>query len=317
MRALNVSEEDYTSEILSNINKDGDKIRSSSEIKSEILKLAKESYKNSYSGENIKIISNEPNSYKIGTYLGKYYYRHDTPDDNDKIVTSKVRQIIDYVDNDAEFTAEYNSDKDHSWKATTYTELSGNGIDDNRLLRKDILAYFEITDKSNMDYITKDYSNLVLSIDSQNNNSDSMQNNGFEKELEPCFKKGNKQDLSTYSSLIGLTITKAVSAEDDADNLAYDNLTEIVKFENTVGRRNVTAIPGNCNPKELHENEPIGEFAAALKEIDSSATELITFIPPTGIETEKVINTELLIVVVASLTIISIGIVVIKKKILK
>lgn len=317
MRALNVSEEDYTSEILSNINKDGDKIRSSSEIKSEILKLAKESYKNSYSGENIKIISNEPNSYKIGTYLGKYYYRHDTPDDNDKIVTSKVRQIIDYIDNDAEFSDEYNSDKDHSWKATTYTELSGNGIDDNRLLRKDILAYFEITDKSNMDYITKDYSNLVLSIDSQNNDSDSMQNNGFEKELEPCFKKGNKQDLSTYSSLIGLTITKAVSAEDDADNLAYDNLTEIVKFENTVGRRNVTAIPGNCNPKELHENEPIGEFAAALKEIDSSATELITFIPPTGIETEKVINTELLIVVVASLTIISIGIVVIKKKILK
>ena len=352
--ALNVSEEDYTSAILDEIDIDKDhskdgkditagntdyRIKTSEEIKAEILKLAKDSYdKNHISEEGQEaIISNSGDKNQIGSYLGLYYYRH-KKGTNDKIVTTKVRQIVDYVDNDAVFSTEYNSEQNHSWKSATPTELNGNGVDNNRILRKDILAEFDIVDKNGMKYSTKDYSNIILSIDSQNsttvtqetngeqNDSEdskdtkigTLNNNDFEKKLQPGIINGDVQELETYSSNMKLTVSKTVSAEDDANNLAYDNLTEIVKFENSVGRRIITAIPGNCNPKELNEeNEPIGEFGASLKEIDSSATELITFMPPTGIEIKNVMKTQILIAITAGITIIAVGIVVIKKKILK
>ena len=318
--ALNASEEDYTSNILNTIDYDNEgKKRSSSEIKAELLRLAEKSYTDSYTSNNGEaIISSNNNGYQIGKYLGKYYYRHNTPDNDDKIVTTRVRQVVDYVDNDAVFTQEYNSTNNNSWKGATITELSGNGLSEDRLLGKDILAYFEILDKRDESYVTEKKSNIALSIDSLNNTTDSLNNNDFEKELIPCIIRGNKQELANYSSMIGLTVTKTVAAEDDANNLAYDNLAEIVKFENSVGRRNITAVPGNCNPKELNqEGDPIGEFGASIKEIDSSATELVTFIPPTGIETEDVMQNQIIITILAGLTIIAVGIVVIKKKILK
>ena len=325
MYALNASEEDYTSSLLSEINIDetidqnGNKvnrIKTSSEIKADILKLARDAYKESHTRETEEIISDKPESYQIGKYLGKYYYRHNTPDNDDKIVTSRVRQLIDYVDNNAVFSQNNNKNANSSWKTATITELAGNGIKENRLLGRDILSEFEIRDKKEEEYITDDNCNIILSIDSLNNVTDNMQNNEFEKELKPCTV--DKDNFDIYGSKIGLTVTKTVSAEDDANNLTYDNLAEIVKFENTVGRRNVTAVPGNCNPKELNEEgEPIGEFNASVKEIDSSATELITFIPPTGIVLEENMNNEILLIIAVSLAIISIGIVVIKKKVLK
>ena len=113
-----------------------------------------------------------------------------------------------------------------------------------------------------------------------------------------------------YISQITLTVTKTVSSQDDTKNMQYDNLAEVVKYENSVGRRDVTSISGNANPKE-------GEFKTAQKERDSSATELITFAPPTGIEVQNVMKNQILIIVIASLCGVAIGIVVIKKRILK
>ena len=323
MYALNASGKDYTSSILDEIdldkehNKDGTdltpgnteyRIRTTSEIRSKILDLAKESYNKSHTNENGEsIISESQDSYQIGRYLGKYYYRHNEPDNEDKIVTTKVRQVVDYIDNNGEFKSNNNSKENNSWKKTTLTELNGNGIKAERLLRKDILAFFEILDKYGIDYINEDSSNIVLSIDSQNNTTDSLHNNGFEKELVP-YSYSN--DINDFSSMILLTIDKTVSAEDDADNLTYDNLAEIVKYENSVGRRNVTAVPGNSTPI-------LGEFIGGIKEIDSSATELITFMPPTGIEVEDTMQNQVIIAVLAGITLIAVGIIVIKKNILK
>lgn len=320
MYALNASENDYTSTILDEIDldkehkKDGSdieqgntdyRIRTSSEIKGKLLELAKESYENSYTSRNKEAIISD-DTYKIGSYLGEYYYRH-TPNDKDKIVTTKVRQVVDYIDNNGEFKSDNNSTIDNSWKKTTMTELNGNGIKADRLLRNDILAFYEILDKYGIRYINEDNSNIVLSIDSQNNTTGSLNNNGFEKELVPYSYSDN---FEHYSSMIGLTVNKAVSAEDDADNLTYDNLAEIVKYENSVGRRNVTAVPGNSTPI-------LGEFIGGIKEIDSSATELITFMPPTGIEVEDTMQNQVIIAVLAGITLIAGGIIVIKKKILK
>ena len=102
-------------------------------------------------------------------------------------------------------------------------------------------------------------------------------------------------------------VSKTVSAEDK--DLSFDNIAEIVKFQNTVGRRDALAVTGNANPK-------FGEFIESLEERDSSATELITFTPPTGIETEVTMKTQILIVIAIAAVIVIGGILVIKKKLL-
>ena len=106
-----------------------------------------------------------------------------------------------------------------------------------------------------------------------------------------------------------LLTTKTIGTESDVDNMTFDNLAEIVKVQNTAGRRDMLTVPGNANPK-------LGEFTASIKERDASATELVTFTPPTGIKAEAPMTTQVLIVTLVALVIVAVGIVIIKKKVL-
>ena len=115
--------------------------------------------------------------------------------------------------------------------------------------------------------------------------------------------------LFKVASILEITVTKNTSAETDADSMAYDNLAEILKYENSVGRRDMTVVPGNTNPK-------YGEFYISLDERDASATELITFTPPTGTFYKDVINNQLIIAITSGLAIIVLGIIIIKKKVI-
>ena len=295
--ALNVGEVDRTSEILENISEQNfTKVEELTGIKPRTEKEALKLLANKAYEDTAKGIS------KAGEYLGTTYYTNDVR--ADKVVTTRVRQIVDYVDNDGIFSAELNNAKDHSWKNTNVTELTGSGYGSDKLLSDVITTEYELIDKKGIAYITDQRNNVILSIDTQEN-TDQMNNSGFEAKLVPY-----KENADAYKSQIVLTITKTVSAEDDANNLNYDNIAEIVKIENSVGRRDIVAVPGNANPT-------LGEFEVALKERDSSATELVTFTPPTGINSETVMTIQILAAVVVALAVIAIGIVVIKKKVLK
>ena len=92
--------------------------------------------------------------------------------------------------------------------------------------------------------------------------------------------------------------------------MTFDNIAEVVKFENEVGRRDILAIPGNADPKE-------GEFSTSLLEKDQSATEIITLTPPTGIDKVNFLSFQVLGVVVVALAILAGGIVIIKKKVIE
>ena len=303
-------------------------------------------------------------------YLGKFYYngyeldKEKTKiqyDENGKakikgdeegtdiIVTTKIRQLVDYVGNDAVFNSTENEENDHIWRNTNITELLGSGLEENRLIDPNVLPVFQKVDKHEVDYLVKQdvltdpsdpstltgksiqRDNLILSVDDDSEqtvitesetppeetedtptvdtNSIVKSNAGFERELVPYDVVDLEEDFE-YTSSITLTVSKTVAAQDDADNLSYDNIAEIVKYENSVGRRDEAALVGNANPL-------IGEFKTSLKERDASATELITFTPPTGIETQEVMQTQFLIIVISSLVIVVIGIVIIKKKVLK
>ncbi len=101
------------------------------------------------------------------------------------------------------------------------------------------------------------------------------------------------------SASVDLVLSKTLSPEDEDDTLNYGNLAEILQYSNTVGRRDMDAVPGNQQPDE----DPY--------EYDTDYTERIIITPPTGA------NRALFIVL--PLTILAIlggGIILIKKKVI-
>ena len=86
----------------------------------------------------------------------------------------------------------------------------------------------------------------------------------------------------------------------EVENLSYDNMAEIIQLRNTVGRRDMDAIPGN--------QQPDGE----LREYDADNTEKVVIMDPFG---ENKSRYYVLIAVVV--IILAGGIVAIKKYVLK
>lgn len=254
---------------------------------------------------------------ELGKYVGQEYYTG-TQGANDVPVTTRVRQVVDYVDGDGTFTANYNNTENHSWRNTTVNELLGDGYDANRLIGKSIAAEQTIYDKSGIEYMTSQRNNLILSIDNYELTDTALNNSGFEKVLQPLdVNRADEEGYDEFKSQIDLTITKTVAADGDSDNLAFDNIAEIVKFENTAGRRDEASIPGNANTNpDLKPEDEKTVFAEALVERGQSATELVTFTPPTGLEVQTGMTIQILLISVIALGIVVVGIVIIKKKVL-
>ena len=313
LTALNVGEKDYTSSTLNNMYQ----IAKANETKTEQTTEKMELYKlASLLREKTSNVSETP---KIGEYLGRNYYTGDSS--KDEVVITRIRQVVDYVDNDFVFTQAMNVSAKNSWRNANMTELAGNGYDQERLLDKTVLPGYELLDKHDVSYITPYKNNVILTVDNMNSLSDNDLNhvnedgNYIENEeertfvcnLKPYDKTQNPEEYISQSQ-IELIASKTVSAQDK--DLSFDNIAEIVKYQNTVGRRDILTVTGNANPK-------LGEFKSSLDERDSSATELITLTPPTGIEADVTMKTQILIVTaIASLIAIG-GILIIKKKVLQ
>jgi hypothetical protein len=255
----------------------------------------------------------------VGKYLGSTYYNGKYNEGNKDVVASvRVRQVIDYVDNDAVFAPMNNSGLNSSWKTVKEVELLGeageNGKYADRLIsmKEGIFPTREdgtidtsvgsIVDRKGIKYNTDKKANIILSVESEE--GEELNNADFIKKLVPYAADENK-----YSSQIALTTTKFFATESDANDMSFDNVAEIVKFESTVGRRDIETVVGNADPKD-------GEFTTSLEERDTSATELITLTPPTGASTRSIIGIQITLVVLVGLLIVAIGIIVIKKKVL-
>lgn len=305
LTALNVGETDTVSPRLANIATEeildevGNKLSTAAKIKLLAQEIENETRTFSGNPQDVKILN-------LGKYVGKGFYTGDIS--GDEIVTTRVRQIVDYIDTDGTFTANSNNTVDHSWRNTSVNELLGDGYNSDRLVDISLLIERDVVDKNGIEYITQQRNNIVLSIDNYDT-IDELNNSGFEKTLYP-YAIANSDDTRDYKSTINLIITKTVAANDDADNLAYDNIAEIVKYENIAARRDEATIPGNANPE-------LEQFEESLQERDQSATELVTFTPPTGLEVETGMTMQVLLITVISLGVLAIGIVIIKKTVLK
>ena len=253
------------------------------------------------------------NTKPFGEYLGNIYYYGKDDAGTDKVVTSRVRQVVDYLDNDVEFSGTQNASKDMSWSSVTIDELKShidNGIVD-------------ATTGKVLDSDGVSYENMLMSVDNSTDGDGStestLNNGGFIVNLQPYAAGQTNYEASMY-----LTTTKFVGS--DSDDLKIDNIAEIVRYNNKVGRRDELTIAGNTNPAEAlptgtaRDKNPFdadGTLSAGMKyQRDTAATEVITLSPPFGSEL-MIWKLQVIASITVGLGIIAGGIVLIKKKVLK
>lgn len=111
--------------------------------------------------------------------------------------------------------------------------------------------------------------------------------------------KNGKLGYDDYTGHIYLDVSKVLAAGSEDDDKTYENMAEIVQFTTLNGRRtNFATTIGNANIHDIKQRLDEGlppfddtegknsgsiEFITASIEPDTSATETITLIPPTGL----------------------------------
>ena len=121
-------------------------------------------------------------------------------------------------------------------------------------------------------------------------------------DLVPSLYKSKVDKNAVDSVNVPLVLTQVITAENETDDLTYRNIVEIVKTSNTVGRKNEYSVVGNQDPTE----EP--------QELDSDRAEVVRILPPFG---NAGIYIMIAIITIAAIGIIILGIIFIKKKVLK
>ncbi len=173
------------------------------------------------------------NSVGLTYYTGQYSA-------SDRIVTTAVDRILDYVDSSLVFKTENNQ----AWQLIENTDL-----------------------KSVEDMKRNGYLDSSLKLVKITTVGSELKEAPISQIIETEALKGQAMTPGSSKS-VDLVLTKTISAADDADDLSYDNMAEIIQFTNLVGRKD--NIPGNQEPSE------------APHEKDADYTETVIITPPTG-----------------------------------
>lgn len=251
-----------------------------------------------------------------GKYLGDYYYTAEATD-NDVIAQIKFDKILDYVDNDLVFSAIQNAETNGYWGTTTATELKDGGylsslqrdnvfqeientygethwgILDRKGISFDSVKKANPNDQnSNKLEVLK--TNLAVSISDRttDDTNEGVKNLSMSRFLTPAVYdtatnvanggyptevKGIIETPAAYYGQVMITVSKLISEETLSEDMAYENLAEIIQFTVTSGRRtNFITTIGNAKIEN-------GEWSTSTEETDTSAAERITFTPPTGL----------------------------------
>lgn len=291
------------------------------------------SVKKAYTYTNIR--HDAQSNYTAGYYVGDMYY-NDTKTagaNRESIVKTRVNQYIDYVDNDLVFKPEENFNENNQVTYQTYS------IDE--IAEKGLLRGIDPTVQN----ITDGEKNYVSRTENTNNNlafniEDASINPYFYKFLEPFDRNkfnttiseasvgydydgsgtvgdasirtlGNPLDSSYENTVmnefyfIRLEASKILTSEVDINGVVLDNIAEIIKVSNTVGRKayvkddlaadgfigNTTKEPIAINDPDPSRVLPKTLIELARPESDTDFSEYVTFSPPTGIsETQRKAN---------------------------
>lgn len=216
-----------------------------------------------------------------GRYLGQTYYLGNKAT-SDVIASVKFDKILDYVDTDLVFKS--STEEDTLWSSTTDADLLGDHPTRGLFVKKELFTDNRLLNSKGVNYVTYNVdkpltSNLLISVDDRRKdadeysvNADPTVNKGISKFLQPYLAVGEES-----SGKIRILTSKVISAETSTDDMQYENLAEIIQYTAQTGRRtNFATTIGNASATT-------GEFTSAMTELDTSATEVITLTPPTGL----------------------------------
>ena len=176
------------------------------------------------------------------------------------ISTTLTDQVVDFVQNNLQFEAANQYNSEAGWQVISGTDLTGQGLMNSNLQNN--LAQF----------------NTIVQTESFNDTP-----------LEP----GDEVSRT-------IVLSQLITPENTEDDLTYDNMVEIVKTSNEVGRRMAFSVVGNQDPT-----------SGSPAEVDANVAEKVVILPPFG----EVRIYYIVGVLVAAILIV--GIVLIKKKVLK
>lgn len=228
-------------------------------------------------------IKTEPATYTIKYYADINSSLEDVAIsyDADKIVTTTVDQLVDYVDVDTSLEND-TSVANAAWstselepeseRITGGYNKSLNGLIDKTAYRV-VNNKLNIFDEKNREFINTTRSNIAISYNerlgkleqiptpdggtencgdkgrveyAEPNKARSKYNSTLTKELKPknCFQDGS--DSNEYYSEIHITVRKEATSGDEANQMRIDNLAEVLVYSNTTGRRDINSVPGNA-----------------------------------------------------------------------
>ena len=186
-----------------------------------------------------------------------FYYKGDITGAH--ISTTTTNQVIDYVQNNLQFEANNETNRNDGWQVKPATEILSEGLVNSDLT--DNLSQF----------------NTIIQTES------------FNTALKP-----GEEITKT------LILSQLITPENTEDDLTYNNMVEIVKTSNELGRRMAYSVVGNQDPS-LDD----------ASEVDTSSAERIVILPPFGeVRIYYAIGAIVAVVLIG-------GIILIKKRVLK
>ena len=256
-----------------------------------------------YNTESGKSDIEQVNDIYYGRFMSKQYYLGEVGQ-TDVISSIKFDKILDYVDTELVFN-EYESEKpkDKLWATVTDDDLKTLYVRESSYTLHGLENKLRLVNPNNLTYVNYKNneivsSNLVISVDDRvSDNATDTINQGMSKFLKPYVE--TKEEASRGTIL--LEVSKVISSETETDDMQFENLAEVIQFTTQTGRRtNYATTIGNANAS-------IGEFEEAKKEPDTSATEVVTLIPPTGLMRTQRVIADIMDTAKAGVEVMSIG----------
>ena len=222
---------------------------------------------------NIGEVDYKANNIETGPQKEYKFYYTGTVGEKDKVITTTPNELVDYVG----YQVQSSNPKDYE---ATRNNLKFNAkdnadwevIDKNNLLNDNLL-------NSSLETQASLYNTIIVTKGTAKISNKALVPIIIDEDKAKEVKKTldddplNAVDTANNSSSVAATqlvLSQTLSSESKSDDLTYNNMVELVKTSNTVGRRMAASVVGNQNPTE----EP--------KEVDADDAEEILILPPFG-----------------------------------
>ncbi len=211
------------------------------------------------------------------------------------MVTTKVDELVDYINNNMEYRQVDNEYIDDD-NTNTASSIQNNKWE---VIGKDTLITAGSNYQTNANLVNVNLQKQVKEFNTIVHITESP----FLDALKTSRNQDNEHKNVASTRSIQLLLTQTLDPESDTDEMTYANIAEIAKTSNTVGRRMAVSVVGNQDPEK------------DIAEIDADVSEDVVILPPFGDDQSQLAIWTIIGVAVVAL--LGTGIILIKRLVIK